>query len=87
MHIVYFGALLTLALLGVAVSARLWRDVALLWFLQIAMTALYVLFHSSTRYRAPTDPALFLFSGAALVWLAGRWQARRSSQNHVQLNP
>lgn len=76
-HIVYFGGLLALALLGLAVTARLWRDVALLWFVQLMLTALYVLFHSSTRYRAPTDPALFLFSGAALVWLAGKWAATR----------
>ncbi|HYO87620.1 MAG TPA: hypothetical protein VER79_03175 [Candidatus Limnocylindrales bacterium] len=77
LHIVYFGALLALALLGVIVSARLWRDVALLWFIQLTMTALYVLFHSSTRYRVPTDPALFLFSGAALVWAVKKIRDQR----------
>ncbi len=76
-HIAYFGGLLALAVVGVVVTARQWREVALLWFVQLTMTALYVLFHSSTRYRVPTDPALFLFSGAALVWLAGKWAASR----------
>lgn len=70
LHVIYFGGLLILAVIGVVVSARLWRDVSLLWFVQISMTAMYVFFHSSTRYRVPTDPALFLFSSAALVWAA-----------------
>lgn len=69
LHMIYFGGLLILAVIGVVASARLWRDVSLLWFVQISMTAMYVLFHSSTRYRVPTDPALFLFSGAAVVWV------------------
>jgi 4-amino-4-deoxy-L-arabinose transferase-like glycosyltransferase len=83
-HMVYFGVLLALAVPGLVVSAGLWRDVALLWFVQLAMTAVYVLFHSSTRYRVPTDPALFLFSGAALVWLAGRWRARQMARSRKQ---
>ncbi len=73
-HRYYFGALLLLALVGVAVTARQWRDVALLWFVQISMTLVYVVFHPSTRYRVPSDPLLFLFSASALVWL---WQAAR----------
>jgi hypothetical protein len=35
--------------------------------------------HPSTRYRAPSDPLLFLLSGAAVVWLvdrAVRWRRR-----------
>jgi hypothetical protein len=77
LHIVYFGGLLLLALIGVAASAKLWREVALLWFVQLSMTAMYVLFHSSTRYRAPTDPALFLFSAAAVVWGVKWWRDRQ----------
>jgi hypothetical protein len=42
------------------------------------MTAFYVLFHPSTRYRVPTDPALFLLSAAALVWLAAYVARRRT---------
>lgn len=68
-HSFYFGGLLALALLGVALTFRRWRDVSLLWFVQISMTLIYVVFHPSTRYRVPSDPLLFLFSAFALVWL------------------
>lgn len=79
LHRVYWGGLFALGLVGVAASARYWREVSLLWFAQLSMTAVYVVFHPSTRYRAPTDPLFFLFSAWALVWLAGRWRARRAA--------
>lgn len=75
-HRFYWGGLFALGLLGVGVSVRRWRDVSLLWFVQIAMTAVYVFFHPSTRYRVPTDPFLFLFSAWALVWLVDWWRTR-----------
>lgn len=78
-HALYFGALLAFGVAGVLLSARGWREVSLLWLLLASMTAVYVIFHPSTRYRVPTDPALFLFSAFALVqaWAAlrARWRA------------
>lgn len=75
-HRYYYGALFFLALAGVALTARRWREVSLLWFVQIAMTVVYLIFHPSTRYRAPTDPMLFLFSAytvvALYIWLKAR---------------
>ncbi len=71
-HRYYFGALLLLALIGVIVTVRQWRDVSLLWIAQISMTIAYMIFHPSTRYRVPTDPLLFVFSAAAIVWLIER---------------
>ncbi|MFO7322087.1 MAG: glycosyltransferase family 39 protein [Chloroflexota bacterium] len=76
-HRFYFGGLLLLALAGSVLSLRRWRDVSLLWFLQLSMTVMYVLFHPSTRYRVPSDPLLFLFSAHALVVLALAVRARR----------
>jgi hypothetical protein len=70
-HQVYFGGLLLLACVGLIVSVRGWRDASLLWLVQIAMTAAYVLFHPSTRYRVPSDPLLFVLSALALVVIAG----------------
>ena len=72
LHRYYYGGLFLLCLTGMVVTRREWRDVSLLWFVQIAMTVLYVAFHPSTRYRVPTDPLLFLFSAAAL-WALWRW--------------
>lgn len=77
-HRYYFGALFALALVGVALALRAWRDVSLLWLAQFSMTFVYVLFHPSTRYRAPTDPLLFLFSAYALVALWA-WARRRTA--------
>jgi hypothetical protein len=77
-HRFYWGGLFLLGLLGIVVTAKQWRGVSLLWFIQISMTVMYVVFHPSTRYRVPTDPYWFIFSAAALVWLWERWQARRS---------
>ena len=74
-HRFYFGGLLALCLVGMGLSVRQWRNVSLLVFTQISMTALYMLFHPSTRYRVPTDPLLFLFSAVALLAVM-RWLNR-----------
>lgn len=76
-HRYYYGALFLLALLGSVLALPHWRDVSLLWLVQLAMMIAYLLFHPSTRYRAPTDPLLFAFSAYALVWL---WSAVRSGR-------
>ena len=71
LHIVYFGGLWLLAFVGAWLSRREWRMVSLLFFVQISQTAMYLLFHPSTRYRSPTDPLLFVFSAYAVVWVVG----------------
>lgn len=78
-HRLYWGGLLLLGILGAALSIRQWRDVSLLWFVQLSMTLMYLIFHPSTRYRAPSDPLLFLFSAYALVWAWERWTQRRQA--------
>ena len=75
-HRIYFGGLLLLALAGLALTRQHWREVSLLWLVQLAMTLVYVVYHPSTRYRAPTDPLLFLFSASALL-AAWRWWSMR----------
>ena len=81
LHRWYFGPLLLLAILGVALSWREWRRVSLLWAVQVSMTLVYVAFHPATRYRAPTDPLLFVFSAVALCWL---WERGRKFLNPAQ---
>ena len=80
LHIVYFGGLWLLAVVGAWLSRHDWRDVSLLFFVQISQTAVYLLFHPSTRYRSPTDPLLFVFSALAVVWLVERWRGRRETR-------
>ncbi len=76
LHIFYWGGLFLLGLMGIALTLRQWREVSLLWLVQISMTLVYVFFHPSTRYRVPTDPLFFLFSAFTLVWLWMWWQRR-----------
>jgi 4-amino-4-deoxy-L-arabinose transferase-like glycosyltransferase len=80
-HQLYYGALFLLALVGLVLTARQWRNVSLLWFVQLAMTAFYVIYIPATRYRVPTDPLLFLFSAYTLVvgWLALQRAIRKQS--------
>jgi 4-amino-4-deoxy-L-arabinose transferase-like glycosyltransferase len=77
-HRFYWGGLFLLGLVGIALTLPLWREVSLLWFIQISMTIIYVAFHPSTRYRVPTDPYLFLFSAYILIWLWERYRARHA---------
>ena len=80
LHIVYFGGLWLLALVGAVISWRDWRDLSLLFFVQISQTAVYLLFHPSTRYRSPTDPLLFVFSALAVVWMWDWWREMRHNR-------
>jgi len=79
-HMLYFGGLLVLAIAGVILSYRQWREVSLLWAVQISMMLNYVIFHPSTRYRVPSDPLLFLFSAYTLVWAFHRWRPQDPPQ-------
>ncbi|MDX2161539.1 MAG: glycosyltransferase family 39 protein [bacterium] len=86
-HRFYFGGLLILALIGLTITRRGWRDVSLIWLMQIAMTLAYVIFHSSTRYRVPTDPFLFTFSAAAWVYGAAALRTWASARRSPRMNP
>ena len=83
-HLYYYGALFLLALAGVVLSAGQWREVSLIGLVQLGMTVVYVVFHPSTRYRVPTDPLLFAFSGYALVWL---WLSLRQRLSQMNAQP
>ena len=83
LHIAYFGGLWLLAVGGAWLSRHDWRDLSLLFFVQISQTAVYLLFHPSTRYRSPTDPLLFVFSALAVVWLVERWRGRSNPSQKV----
>jgi 4-amino-4-deoxy-L-arabinose transferase-like glycosyltransferase len=82
-HILYFGGLLLLALIGVALTVRNWREVSILWFVQVSMTVVYVLIIPATRYRVPSDPLLFVFSAVALVLMWEKILRTRSMASAV----
>lgn len=76
-HRLYWGSLFVAGLIGLLLSFRQWREVSLLWFVHLIMMIVYVVFHPSTRYRAPTDPLWFLFSACLLISLWNGWRDRR----------
>ncbi|MDW8297782.1 MAG: glycosyltransferase family 39 protein [Anaerolineae bacterium] len=81
-HRIYFGGLLILALVGLWQTRHAWRDVSLIWLILFILTAFHVLTTPYTRYRAPSDPLLFLFSAHAVLHF---WtQHGRSPQVEVQ---
>lgn len=81
-HVVYWGSLFLLGIAGLALTASQWREVSLFWFMLIAMTIVYVAIVPATRYRAPTDPLMFLFSAHTLMVLWEAFQRRRQKDLH-----
>lgn len=81
-HRMYWGAWLVLGLAGLLVTWSRARDTSLLLVPIVATTVVYVVFHPSTRYRAPADPAVFLFA-AGLVGLSV--EARRRPPTPARL--
>lgn len=69
LHLFYFGPLLALGIVGLIRSWRNKLPIAPLVFVFLVTTAVYVIFHPSTRYRSPADPFLFLFSACTVTQL------------------
>lgn len=82
-HQFYWGGLLILGIIGIALTWRQWREVSLIWFILLSMTIVYIIFHPSTRYRVPTDPFMFLFSAHTLLYI-GTWIQRRLTKPVTQ---
>ncbi len=77
-HLIYFTPLLILGIVGIGLAAyqrQLPGKYAPLLIVLITITAAYLIYHPSTRYRSPADPFLFVLAAAALVWLWDRWRS------------
>jgi len=77
-HLLTFTPLLLLGATGLALAWRDGREIGPLLAVIAAITLAYLVFHPSTRYRAPADPFVFILAAYALwkVWaaqLAPRW--------------
>jgi hypothetical protein len=80
-HVVYFSVLLVLGVIGLWRAARagqLSGKYAPLLIVLVGITAAYLIYHPSTRYRSPADPFLFIFSASALLWLWDRFTTHRA---------
>jgi 4-amino-4-deoxy-L-arabinose transferase-like glycosyltransferase len=73
-HLLYFTPLLLLGAVGLILAWRDGREIGPLLAIFGTITLTYLLFHPSTRYRAPADPFLFILSAYAIqaVWIKWR---------------
>ncbi len=81
-HLIYFTPLLILGIVGIGLATyrrQLTGTYAPLLIVLIGITAAYLIYHPSTRYRSPADPFLFVLASSALVWLWDRWRADRQA--------
>jgi len=75
-HVLYFTPLLVLGVVGWVLAARRKLEIAPLVAVFAAITFTYLLFHPSTRYRAPADPFVFVLAAYALARGWAWWRAR-----------
>jgi tetratricopeptide (TPR) repeat protein len=63
----HFGILAPLAALGVYLTRRQWRRLALLYLMIVGLALSVTIFYVFGRYRFPLVPLLILFAGAGVV--------------------
>ncbi len=68
-HLLYFTPLLLAAIAGLVIAWRRTLEIGPLVAVVVAVTITYLVFHPSTRYRAPADPFLFILSALTLIQL------------------
>lgn len=75
-----YAPVLVFSLLGVAVSLRSRKEALLLFAVPVLFAAGYSLFHTTVRYRVPTEPCSIILAGHGLVWALWRIGLLRHSQ-------
>lgn len=66
-RVLHFGVLAPLAVLGVLLTWKRWRETWLLHALLVTLALSILAFYVMARYRLPMTPILILFAGAGLV--------------------
>ncbi len=78
-HLLYFTPLLILSILGIWRAAKT-RQLTGVYgpplIIMIGITAAYLIYHPSTRYRSPADPFVFIFAAAAVDYLWLKYRSR-----------
>ncbi len=86
-HVLYFGPLLLLGISGLGLAWRDHLEIAPLVAVMFAITIAYLVFHPSTRYRAPTDPFVFVLSAVTMTRLWKRalfsWSKQHSGAKEL----
>jgi len=67
--LVTYGVILPLAVAGLIISSRRWREHGILFAFVLAHVAGLLLFFILARYRLILVPVLFIYTGIALAWI------------------
>lgn len=81
-HLLYYAPLLLLAVVGTvqALRDRETRGLSMpLLIVPVTITVAYLIYHPSTRYRAPADPFVFVLAASAVTRLWTAWRERRNT--------
>ena len=77
-----YAPVLALSLLGAAVSLWSRREGLLLFAVPVLFALGYSLFHTTVRYRIPTEPCSMLLASYGLFWTLSRvYQSAASSSS------
>jgi 4-amino-4-deoxy-L-arabinose transferase-like glycosyltransferase len=79
-YMVAWPFLLLFAAYGVVRTRRAWRRLISFYGMIAAISAVILLTFFQNRFRAPLEPVLLLFAGAALADLLGLYRARRENR-------
>jgi 4-amino-4-deoxy-L-arabinose transferase-like glycosyltransferase len=71
-----FGLWLSIAVVGIALTAREWRRLAVLYGIGLVFLMSIVVFFVLARYRHPVVAVVMLFAAAGIVGAAGAWRER-----------
>ncbi|NLF77217.1 MAG: hypothetical protein GX573_16090, partial [Chloroflexi bacterium] len=82
-HLATFGPLLLLGVAGLWSAWRRGLSIGPLVIVFVTITATYLIFHPSTRYRSPADPFVFILSAYAVTSLWDRIKTRRAERRTV----
>jgi tetratricopeptide (TPR) repeat protein len=78
-RLLHFGVLCPLAVLGIWLTRRRWRELIVLYLLLAAWTIAIAAFFVLARYRLPMVPILALFAGTGIAAAAVELRARRAA--------
>ncbi len=78
-RVLHFGVLCPLAAVGIWLTRRRWRELAVLYLMLGAWAVAIAAFFVFARYRLPMVPILALFAGAGLAVAAVEVRVRRAS--------
>lgn len=81
-HQLSWATLALLGLIGIWLTRNSWQDLLFLYVLILHAGLIPIFFTSMPRYRAPVEPILVAFAGAAIAAALAAWTSKRPLTSH-----